>query len=268
MAKSYEELTLADDFMFCKVMTQNPDLCRELTELITGRKVGEILKINRQMPVEITADGRGVRFDIYMEDEGNAVYNIEMQTGSIADLPYRTRYYQAMIDLDQMERGAKFQDLKRSYIIFICLENLFPQKGMHKYSFRSMCQEDPGLELGDDAVKIILSAKGDKDDISEDLKDFLSYVAGDTPGSGLTLRLDEQVRKARSHIEWRKEYMTLLERDERMREEGRREGLKNGIEKGRQEERENTLRESARADAAEKEAARLRNELEALRRSN
>ena len=52
MAKSYEELTLADDFMFCKVMTQNPDLCRELTELITGRKVGEILKINRQMPVE------------------------------------------------------------------------------------------------------------------------------------------------------------------------------------------------------------------------
>ncbi len=177
-----------------------------------------------------------------------------------------------MIDLDQMGRGAKFQDLKRSYIIFICLENLFPQKGMHKYSFQSMCQEDPGLELGDDAVKIILSAKGDKDDVSEDLKDFLTYVAGGRPGSGLTSRLDEQVRKARSHIEWRKEYMTLLERDERMREEGRKEGLeeglKNGIEKGRQEERENTLRESARANAAEKEAARLRAELEALRRSD
>jgi len=78
MSKSYEELTFADDFMFCKVLQNNPELCREMTELFLGRRIGEIVTINKQKPVEITADGRGVRFDIYMEDEDNTVYNIEM----------------------------------------------------------------------------------------------------------------------------------------------------------------------------------------------
>ena len=63
-----EGLTFTDDFMFCKIMQSNPDLCRELTELIIGRKTGEIIWINKQAPIEITADGRGVRFDIYMEE--------------------------------------------------------------------------------------------------------------------------------------------------------------------------------------------------------
>lgn len=34
-------------------------------------------------------------------------------------------------------------------------------------------------------------------------------------------RLDEAVQKARNHEEWRLEYMTLLMRDNKMREEGR-----------------------------------------------
>ena len=224
MSKSYEELTFADDFMFCKVLQNNPELCKEMTELFLGRRIGEIVTINKQKPVEITADGRGVRFDIYMEDEDNTVYNIEMQAGEVTNLPFRTRYYQGMIDLDQMERGAKFEELKKSYIIFICLDNPFPDKGLHKYSFRHVCRECADLELGDGSEKILLSTAGDKDDISEDLKAFLDYVAGKLPKSELTKRLEDLVEKARKHIEWRKEYMTLLERDERMREEGRAEG--------------------------------------------
>ena len=32
MLKKFEDLTLQDDFMFCKVM-QNPDLCKRLIEM-------------------------------------------------------------------------------------------------------------------------------------------------------------------------------------------------------------------------------------------
>ncbi len=111
MKKRYEELTFADDFMFCKIMQSNPELCRELTQLILGKRIGKIIKLNKQHPIEITADGRGVRFDIYMEDDANTVYNIEMQAGTVTNIAFRTRYYQGMIDLDQMERGAQFTDL-------------------------------------------------------------------------------------------------------------------------------------------------------------
>ena len=37
--KSYEELEFTDDFLFCKIMENNVDLCKELTELILDRKI-------------------------------------------------------------------------------------------------------------------------------------------------------------------------------------------------------------------------------------
>ena len=102
--------------------------------------------------------------------------------------------------------------------------------GHHKYCFRNTCVEQPDLELGDRSQKIILSSKGKQKDISEELSALLAYVAGEIPGSHLTKRLDDLVIQARKQVQWRKEYMTLLERDERMREEGRKEGRKEGLE--------------------------------------
>ena len=59
---------------------------------------------------------------------------------------------------------------------------------------------------------------------------FLLYLTDQRTESDFTKRLNERVLAARSHEEWRREYMTLLERDERMREEGRKEGRKEGTE--------------------------------------
>ena len=72
--KKYEELTFADDFMFCKVLTTNPNLCRELLELIIGRKVGQFTRLDQQQPIELTADGKEVRFDVYSEDESTKIF--------------------------------------------------------------------------------------------------------------------------------------------------------------------------------------------------
>ena len=74
MAKKYEELTFNDDFMFCKILEQKPALCRELLELVLDRKVGELVGVNPQKPIEITANGKGVRFDVYAE--GERQYNL------------------------------------------------------------------------------------------------------------------------------------------------------------------------------------------------
>ena len=76
----YEELSFTDDFMFCKVLTTNPELCHELLELIIGKKVGAFARLDQQKPIEITADGKGVRFDVYSEDDQNVVYDCEMHS--------------------------------------------------------------------------------------------------------------------------------------------------------------------------------------------
>ena len=40
--KTYQELTFADDFMFCKILSSDSDLCKRLVELLLGVKVKEI----------------------------------------------------------------------------------------------------------------------------------------------------------------------------------------------------------------------------------
>jgi flagellar biosynthesis/type III secretory pathway protein FliH len=95
---------------------------------------------------------------------------------------------------------------------------------------------------------------GTQDDVSEDMKAFLEYVVGNAPSSDFTSKLDDKVKKAREHVEWRMEYMTLLEKYEQMREEGREESLKEGLARARSE--------AARADAAEKELMALREKYE------
>ena len=70
----------------------------------------------------------------------------------------------------------------------------------------------------------------------------------------MTKKLENLVHKAREHKEWRLEYMTLLERDEMMREEGRKE------------ERENMLREKQRADSAEQRVKDLERQIAELKK--
>ena len=68
--------------------------------------------------------------------------------------------------------------------------------------------------MGDEAAKIFLNAKGTLDDVSDELKAFLDYVAGKKPKDAYVERLEEAVKEAKKNREWRHEYMTLLMRDQ------------------------------------------------------
>ena len=154
--KDYEELRFNDDFMFCKILQENEDLCKELTELVIGRKIGTIVKSERQKSIEITADGHGVRFDVYFEDDEKTVYDIEMQRSDTLELPLKSRYYQGMMDLDYLEKGKKYKDLPDSYIIFLCTFDLL-KRGYHKYTFVQKCVEVENLVL--EELRCVLEEK-------------------------------------------------------------------------------------------------------------
>ncbi|MBQ7446872.1 MAG: Rpn family recombination-promoting nuclease/putative transposase [Eubacterium sp.] len=245
MKKSYDDLTFADDFMFCKVLQAHPGLCRELLELAIGRPVGELVEINKQHPIEITPDGRGVRFDVYAKDTSSIVYDIEMQTVRRDSIMKRTRYAQGLLDLDQIERGSRFMDLKQSYVIFICTFNLFPEAGLHKYTFANICIENRQLFLGDEAEKIFLCADGSAQDLTPALKEFFDYLTTHKPNGSFTGKLENAVKQVKTNQLWRKDYMTLQEiiDDEKEVERKRAEA-----------ERERAEVERKRAENAEKRA--------------
>ena len=118
-----------------------------------------------------------------------------------------------MIDLQLIDKGQLYDELKRSYVIFICPFDLYG-KGRHIYTFENICKEDGSIFMGDEAAKIFLNAKGTLDDVSDELKAFLDYVAGKKPKDAYVERLEEAVKEAKKNREWRHEYMTLLMRDQ------------------------------------------------------
>ncbi len=103
--------------------------------------------------------------DVYVMDNREIVYDIEMQIRDTKELPKRSRYYQGMMDLQIIDKGEYYKKLNKSYIIFICLFDVYG-KGRHRYTFENMCKEDKSISMGDDTAKIFLNAKGTMNDIS------------------------------------------------------------------------------------------------------
>lgn len=228
--KDYKDLCFSDDFMFCKILQENEDLCKELTELILGRKIGRIVKTEKQKAIQIAPDGHGIRFDVYFTDDEMNVYDIEMQKTDTKEIPLRSRYYQGMIDLDFLATGKKYKELPHSYVIFLCKFDLF-KRGYHKYSFTPKCKEVEELLLEDKTDRVFICAGGDKNDVSEDMKNFIDYLAGNTTNSDLASRLEKKVKEAIEKNRWRKEYMTLQEMMEDEFEEGKKQGIEQGTDR-------------------------------------
>lgn len=227
---NWEDLGISNDFLFGKVM-QNPKLCKELLErILPDLKIDHIEYPELQKEIRPDADAKSVRLDVYVKDDKNIVYNIEIQATDTKELPKRSRYYQGMIDLQLIDKGQTYKKLNRSYVIFICLEDIF-KKGRHIYTFENICKEDKSISMGDETTKIFLNADGKMDDVSEELKAFLDYVAGKKPEDTYVQELDEAVKEAKKNREWRHEYMTLLMRDQENQEIGEEIGEKRGEEK-------------------------------------
>ncbi|MBQ9811960.1 MAG: Rpn family recombination-promoting nuclease/putative transposase [Thermoguttaceae bacterium] len=205
--KPFEELTITDDFMFGIVMS-DPKCLKPLLEFILGVKIAQIEYPERQKTIDVDYDRKGVRLDVYCEDDKKTVYAIEIQTTDQKNLPKRIRYYRDMLDINVLDKGANYKELKKSFVIFICTFDYF-KKDRYMYTFVNQCQEDGDLYLNDETTSIVLNVDGTIGDINEDLKDALRYMAGQAPSGSYAETLDEAVKKVKINEKWRRDYMSL-----------------------------------------------------------
>ena len=230
----WEEIGLSNDFIFGKVMS-DPELCKELLErILPGIEIDHIEYPELQKPIKEDIDARSVRLDVYVKDGKNTVYDIEIQKVNTRELPKRSRYYQGMMDLQLIDSGQPYKKLNQSYVIFICLEDVFG-KNRHIYTFENICREDPEIKLRDGAIKIFLNAKSNRNDVSSELRAFLDYLGGKKSEDEYVQKLEKAVREAKRNRKWRHEYMTLLMRDQENQEIGEERGRREGRLEGRRE---------------------------------
>ena len=189
----------------------------------------ENLRVETQKTLKLEADAHGVRFDAFIASS-KLWADIEMQTDNDSMIDKRARYYHANMDLDFLEQGQPYENLKPSYVIFICTFDHF-KMDEPVYFFRSWDVEK-GLPLKDLSYTIVLNTKCSPEKVPEALKPFYEYLNDPkkNQASELTRMIDERVRKFNSG-DWRRKYMTF----EQMLNERGRESEAIGFEKGRSE---------------------------------
>ena len=225
--KSFDELTIQDNFIFEKVMREK-SICKELLERLLEISIRDIAYIETEKTMESGLDDKGIRLDVYVNDDKGTVYNIEMQTyKNMLEMVKRSRFYHSAIDNYSMEKGADYMTLNDCYVIFICTFPIFSGK-RHKYTYTKKCTEEEVRELGDGLTTMFLSTKGQINDVSLLLQNVLDYIDGQSPADTLVQQMDEIVHVVKQSKEWRGEYMKL-EMDRKMywregKEEGRLEG--------------------------------------------
>ena len=163
-----------------------------------------------------------------------------MQNADEKNLPKRSRYYQAQMDLSSFKPGQDFNELNPSVIIFICTFDPFG-RGLYRYKFEARCQEED-FPLNDGTKRIFLSTAGtDKKDVSEGLISFLRYVTDSTDdcvdqiGDDNLKKIHGRIKELKKSQELEERYMQFEELLKRERTEGYDSGHQEGYASGRQE---------------------------------
>ena len=204
--KPWEELTFADNFLFCKILEDDPDLCRELLELLLHIKIDRLEPPQSERTMQEAIGAKSVRFDVYAKDE-RRIFDIEIQTTDEKNLPRRARYYQSIIDVDNLSRGENYARLKDTYVIFLCLKDIFRQ-GQPVYFFENACRGNTRIKLDDGAYKVFFNAANCDRLKDEATRDFFMFLKGRRANTALSKRIEEKVLFAQQNMAWRRQYMT------------------------------------------------------------
>ena len=232
--KPWEELTIQDDYMF-KLVMRSKRICKTMIEKILQIKLSDIRYIDEERTVKPKYESKGVRLDVYVEGS-DEIFEIEMQVRQpeSGELAKRVRYYQAMIDSEQLAAGQKYKALPTTYIIFICPFDPFGLS-RHIYTFRNLCVEDTKLELDDKTTKVFVNSKGTADDVAPDVKAFLDYVNGAISDDAFVREIDDEILRVKQIEQERVSYMTYAMKIEEERELAEAKGREEGRKEGRKE---------------------------------
>ncbi len=231
--KTLEEMNLLDRFLFAEAM-ENIENLEILLQIILDQPNLKLMEKPRtERELRTRPENRMVRMDVWGEGKDRTVYDAEPQQKNTNNLPKRSRYYQSLMDYNLLDIGEMdFNKLPNSYIITIMPFDLFGLK-YYQYTFKSFCQENKNLEIGDNATRIFLNTKGtNNEETRPELIALLKYIEhttqkyADQSNSHRIKRLHENIKKPKKSKEVNLKLMQAWEERKMEIEEGIEEGLR------------------------------------------
>ena len=205
--EKWEDLTLANNFIFCKVMEENPDVAKELLELLLDIKIDRLERPQSEKQFKTDFVSRGIRFDVYVKDGTGRSFDIEIQTTRKTNLVKRARYYHGLMDVDALHSGIDYNFLKDSYVIFLCLGDVFGY-GLPVYTFQKTAKEDSSILMNDGTTTVFFDALNYDKMKSEKVRSFFKFLCGLNIKDNFTEKLSALVERLKVNAQRRHEYMT------------------------------------------------------------
>lgn len=222
LERNWQKATLANNFIFYKVMRHHPEACQKLLEMLLNIKI-KTMQMNNEETIDLDHDKKGIRLDVFVK-EGKRMHDIEVQVANTKELPKRARYYAGLMALDTLKDGDPYIKLRDSHVIFICMKDIF-KKGLPVYSFENICKENNSIKLNDrDFKHFFIAPNCAKMFEDKELKAFFELLVSNKPSSDFTKKLKDYVDDAKHNMQWRHQYMTYLRQRNTDLETGREEG--------------------------------------------
>ena len=242
--KKFDDLTFADHYMFEKVLHENQDVCQELLERLLKIKINHIEYPEIEKTISPYYETKGVRLDVYVKDSDN-VFDIELQNINDEDLSLRTRFYQSMLDTDNLLKGQHYSELPKSFVIFICRYDPIG-KNLPIYTFENRCLENLEISLNDKSIKKIFNATAYNQEKDLEISAFLEYIYNQEAVDDFTSKLTSIVERIKKQEVNRKEYNSMNLHDQDNFRRGKKEGYAAGLSEGISQGIEQTKIETAK----------------------
>ena len=228
--KQLKELTIKDNFMFGAVMMDEGN-CKGLLERVLQIPIDRV-EISKEKSIVYHPEYKGVRLDVYVKDEKQTRYNVEMQVEKKPALGKRSRYYQSQMDMEMLLSGEDYAELPNTYVIFICDFDPFGE-GKYRYTLRMKCEESAEVKFVDGRTIVFLNTHGkNESEVPKELVTLLNYIREDVEGSerefhdSYVERLQKFIREVKADREMEERFMIFEEMLKDERAEGRVEGCK------------------------------------------
>ena len=193
LEEKWRNATLANNFIFYKVMRQHPEACKRLLEMLLKVKIKKI-DMHNEETIDLDHDKKGIRLDVFVKEE-NRMHDIELQVVDTKELPKRARYYAGL--------------------------------SLPVYSFENICKEDNKIKLNDmDFKHFFIAPTCAKIIEDKELKAFFEFLISNSASNKFTSCLKNYVENAKHNMQWRFQFMTYLRQKYYDMEAGRIEGDK------------------------------------------
>ncbi len=180
-----------DDTIFQKVM-ENESICSRMLEILLEIKIDHVKNFTADFMKERGFNSGGVRLEVHVKDSDDFFY-VVMQINLNDDPGLRSRYFQSEMDVYLLNHRKIGEDLKDSYVIFLCTEDPFDED-MPVYIFTRRCREGPSIKQGDGTRKyFFIASSADKITDNEEEKNLLTYISTHVPQNAFTQEIEDAV---------------------------------------------------------------------------